>query len=62
MVGQARIPLAHLQSVGEGSVLEEGILSYYPKVRAVSNGCSFAEGELVTIGERVGFRVTKILI
>lgn len=60
-VGEAQIPLTELLNLSEGSVIEgDPIYTYFPKVRAVLNDRLVAEGELVKIGDKVGFRITKI--
>ena len=59
--GQVELPLAELLALSEGQVLPrlDGVV--FPRVEAVSAGRVFAEGELVEVEGRVGFRVTKLL-
>ena len=59
--GQVELPLAELLALSEGQVLPrlDGVV--FPRVEALSAGRVFAEGELVEVEGRVGFRVTKLL-
>lgn len=61
-VGTVEIPLASLLDLHPDTVLEpETVTTHFPKVRAVVGNRPVAEGELVTIDNQVGFRVTKLL-
>lgn len=60
-VGEVAIPLNQLLELSAGAVLEEGATTYFPKVRALVGDRPIAEGELVNIEGRIGFRVTKML-
>ena len=59
--GQVELPLAELLALSEGQVLPrlDGVV--FPRVEALSAGRVFAEGELVEVEGRVGFRITKLL-
>ncbi len=60
-VGRVTIPLGRLLTLSDGITLNDEVLSYFPKVIAKSGDRGVAEGELVRIGDRVGFRITKLL-
>ena len=61
-VGEVRVALADLLQLAPGSVLEgDQLVNYFPKVRAILSDRAVAEGELISIDGKVGFRVTKIL-
>lgn len=61
-VGEAKIALSDLLNLTEGQVIEgEALYTYFPKVRAILGERQIAEGELVKVGEQVGFRVTKVI-
>lgn len=62
VVGQAEIRLADLRELAEGSLMENAVTSYFPKVRAQVNGQTVAEGDWVEIEGKVGFRVSKVLV
>jgi flagellar motor switch/type III secretory pathway protein FliN len=60
-VGEVNVPLSDLLALQEGSVIEgEPLHTYFPKVRAILNNQTIAEGELVKVDGQVGFRVTKV--
>ena len=60
-VGEAKIALSELLALSEGMVIEgEALYTYFPKVRAVLGERTIAEGELVKVDGKVGFRVTKL--
>ena len=60
-VGQIELALDELLALGEGETLSrlDGVV--FPRVEAVSAGRVFAEGELVEVEGRIGFRVLRIL-
>jgi flagellar motor switch/type III secretory pathway protein FliN len=61
-VGTAKIALADLLSLAENTIIEgEALYTYFPKVRALLGDRQIAEGELVKVDDKVGFRVTKVL-
>jgi flagellar motor switch/type III secretory pathway protein FliN len=61
-VGEARVALSDLLNLAPGAVLEgEAVYTYFPKVRAILGERQIAEGELVKVDGKVGFRVTKVL-
>jgi flagellar motor switch/type III secretory pathway protein FliN len=61
-VGEARVALADLLNLAEGQIIEgEALFTYFPKVRALLGERQIAEGELVKVDGKVGFRVTQIL-
>lgn len=59
IAGKLRIPVSKLTEWLPGHVVRnQGV--FYPKVQAVCNGKVIAEGELVEVGEQIGFRVTNL--
>lgn len=60
-VGQLTIELGQLMQLEVGSTIDDGVLSYFPKVRAVCGDRTIAEGELVNVDNRIGFRITRVL-
>ena len=61
-VGEAKIALSDLLNLSEGQVLEgEALYTYFPKVRAILGDRQIAEGELVKVDGKVGFRITKVI-
>jgi len=62
IVGTAQVSLADLRRLDEGSVIENAVNRFYPRVIAQVNGRGIAEGEFLDVDGQVGFRVTKILI
>lgn len=62
VVGTAQVSLADLRRLDEGSVIENAVNRFYPRVVAQVNGRGIAEGEFLDVDGQVGFRVTKILI
>ena len=62
VVGEARVELAQLLSLTEGQVIDgEALFTYFPQVRAVLGERQIAQGELVKIDGKVGFRINKLL-
>ena len=61
IVGTAQVTLADLRRLNEGSLIENAVNRYYPRVVAQVSGRDVAEGEFLDIDGQVGFRVTKIL-
>lgn len=62
VVGTAQVSLADLRRLDEGSVIENAVNRFYPRVVAQVNGRGIAEGEFLDVDGQVGFRVTKIII
>ena len=61
-VGEAKIALSDLLNLSEGQVLEgEALYTYFPKVRALLGDRQIAEGELVKVDGKIGFRITKVI-
>ncbi len=61
-VGTAKVALADLLAMHENTIIEgEALYTYFPKVRALLGERQIAEGELVKIDDKIGFRVTKVL-
>ena len=60
-VGSVSLPLAQLMSMSEGQTFTDEVSSFFPKVRLHSGDRMVAEGELVRVDGRVGFRVTRIV-
>ncbi len=59
-LGRVRVPLERLLTWREGSTLELSKVSGDP-ADVLVNGEPFAWGEVVTVGESFGVRLTKIL-
>ena len=59
-LGELILPLKALANLQPEQVLTPLNGFAFPKVKALSAGRVFAEGELVRVGERIGFRVTKL--
>ena len=60
IAGRIRLPLAKLAEwVPQHVIVDEGV--FFPRIQAVCNGTVIAEGELVQMGNQVGFRVTRIV-
>jgi flagellar motor switch/type III secretory pathway protein FliN len=59
-VGSVSLPLSKLMEMSEGQTFTDEVTSFFPRVRLHSADRLIAEGELVRVDERVGFRVTKI--
>ena len=59
-LGELILPLKALANLQPEQVLTPLNGFEFPKVKAMSAGRCFAEGELVRVGDRIGFRVTKI--
>jgi flagellar motor switch/type III secretory pathway protein FliN len=59
-VGTVSLPLAKLMEMSEGQTFTDEVTSFFPRVRLHSADRQIAEGELVRVDGRVGFRVTKI--
>ena len=59
VAGKIKIPVSKLAEWIPGHVVRNNGV-FYPKVKAVCNGEVIAEGELVEMGEQIGFRVTSL--
>lgn len=62
VVGTARVTLADLRRLNEGSLIENAVNRFYPRVVAQVNGRDIAEGDFLDIDGQVVFRVNKILV
>jgi type III secretion protein Q len=60
-VGSLTLPLAQLMAMSEGQTFTDELNSFFPRVRLHSGDRLVAEGELVRIDGRVGFRVTRLI-
>ena len=60
-VGTVTLPLARLLEMSEGQTLMDEVTSYFPRVRLHAGDRLVAEGDLVRVDGRIGFRVGKIL-
>ncbi len=60
-IGSITLPVNELASLAVGWTLTDLPNITFPKVLALSAGRPFAEGELVEIDGKLGFRITKIL-
>ena len=60
-VGALSLPLAKLMEMAEGQTFTEELSSFFPRVRLHAADRLVAEGELVRVDERIGFRVTRLV-
>ncbi|MDA8000267.1 MAG: FliM/FliN family flagellar motor switch protein [Alphaproteobacteria bacterium] len=60
-IGQIELPLQELLRLAEGQTLQKLDGIRFPRVEAVSAGRVFAEGELVEVGGRIGFRILRLV-
>lgn len=60
-VGSVSLPLGQLLNMTEGQTFTDEVTSFFPKVRMHSGDRFVAEGELVRVDGRVGFRVTRLI-
>lgn len=61
IVGAVHMPLHQLMSMSEGQTFTDEVSSFFPRVRLQSGDRAVAEGELVRVDNRIGFRVTRLL-
>ena len=59
-VGSVTLPLEQLMSMSEGQTYIDEVQSFFPSVRLYASDRLVAEGELVRVDGRIGFRVTRI--
>ena len=59
-VGSVTLPLEQLMSMSEGQTYTDAVQSFFPSVRLYASDRLVAEGELVRVDGRIGFRVTRI--
>lgn len=60
-VGSLSLPLAKLMAMAEGQTFTDELTSFFPRVRLHAADRLVAEGELVRVDGRIGFRVTRLL-
>ena len=60
-VGTVTVPLQQLMAMAEGQTFTDEVSSFFPRVRLHSGDRLVAEGELVRIDGRIGFRVTRLV-
>lgn len=60
-VGTVTMPLARLMTMTEGQTFTDEVTSFFPRVRLHSADRLIAEGELVRVDGRIGFRVTRLM-
>ena len=61
-VGTVEIALAQLLELNVDQVIEgDAVTSFFPQVRAVVGDRAVAEGELINIDGKLGFRINKVL-
>ena len=60
-VGSLSLPLAQLMAMTEGQTFTDELSSFFPRVRLHAADRLVAEGELVRVDGRIGFRVTRLL-
>lgn len=61
IVGAVTLPLQQLMSMAEGQTFTDEVSSFFPRVRLQSGDRLVAEGELVRVDKRIGFRVTRLM-
>jgi type III secretion protein Q len=60
-VGSLSLPLAQLMAMSEGQTFTDELNSFFPRVRLHAADRLVAEGELVRVDGRIGFRVTRLI-
>lgn len=60
-VGSVSMPLEKLLHMVEGQTFTDEVSSFFPRVRLLASDRFLAEGELVRVDGRVGFRVTRLV-
>jgi flagellar motor switch/type III secretory pathway protein FliN len=60
-VGSLSLPLAQLMAMTEGQTFTDELSSFFPRVRLHAADRLVAEGELVRVDGRIGFRVTRLV-
>jgi type III secretion protein Q len=60
-VGSLTLPLAQLLAMNEGQTFTDELNSFFPRVRLHAGDRLVAEGELVRVDGRIGFRVSRLL-
>lgn len=60
-IGEITMPVNKLENLAPGWTLTDLPGITFPRAVALSAGRSFAEGELVDIDGKIGFRITKLL-
>lgn len=60
-VGSLSLPLAQLMAMSEGQTFTDELSSFFPRVRLHAADRLVAEGELVRVDGRIGFRVTRLI-
>ena len=60
-VGSLSLPLAQLMAMNEGQTFTDELSSFFPRVRLHAADRLVAEGELVRVDGRIGFRVTRLI-
>jgi len=61
-VGAVTMPLQQLMAMSEGQTFINEVSSFFPRVRLHSGDRLVAEGELVRVDDRIGFRVTRLMV
>ncbi|MGA1581074.1 MAG: FliM/FliN family flagellar motor switch protein [Luminiphilus sp.] len=60
-VGSLSLPLEQLLAMSEGQTFTHELSSFFPSVRLLASDRLVAEGELVRVDGRIGFRVTRLI-
>jgi type III secretion protein Q len=60
-VGAVTLPLEQLMHMTEGQTFTDEVSSFFPRVRLHAGDRLVAEGELVRVDGRVGFRVLRLM-
>lgn len=61
-VGTVTMALQQLMAMSEGQTFTDEVSSFFPRVRLHSGDRLVAEGELVRVDDRIGFRVTRLKV
>ena len=60
-VGTVTLPLQRLMEMVEGQTFTEEVSGFFPRVRLHAGDRLVAEGELVRVDGRIGFRVARLM-
>lgn len=60
-VGSLSLPLEQLLAMTEGQTFTHELSSFFPSVRLLASDRLIAEGELVRVDGRIGFRVARLI-
>ncbi len=60
-IGEVSMPVNELAALTPGFTLTDLPNLIFPRAHAIASGHAFAEGELVEIDGKIGFRITRLL-